>query len=60
VPLFLRHGVDAYLSGHDHSLAHVKWNEVHYVVSGGGGAQIQKALDYTVKSSGTVHIKPCA
>jgi tartrate-resistant acid phosphatase type 5 len=35
-PLFERHGVKAYLSGHDHDLQHIVVNDVHYLTSGAG------------------------
>lgn len=35
-PLFERHGVDAYLAGHDHTLIHLSSAGVEYVVTGGG------------------------
>ena len=35
-PLLVRHGVDLYVSGHDHDLQHLFFRDVHYVVSGGG------------------------
>ena len=37
-PLFEKHGVEVYFAGHDHDLQLLKpKNNVHYVVSGGGG-----------------------
>lgn len=40
MPLFERHGVDLVLNGHNHGYEHSVQNGVHYVVTGGGGAQI--------------------
>jgi tartrate-resistant acid phosphatase type 5 len=40
-PLFRRHKVDLYLSGHDHDLQHLEFanHPTSFVVSGGGGAR---------------------
>ncbi len=35
-PLLEKHGVDAYLAGHDHHLEHLQGESVHHFVSGGG------------------------
>lgn len=35
-PLFKKYGVDAYLAGHDHILAHLEKDDVQYVVTGAG------------------------
>jgi acid phosphatase len=35
-PLFERHGVRAYLSGHDHDLQHIEIGAVHYICTGAG------------------------
>lgn len=35
-PLLERHGVNAYLCGHEHDLQHLEVNGVQYVVTGGG------------------------
>lgn len=35
-PLLERHGVQAYLNGHDHDLQHVLLGNVHYLTSGAG------------------------
>lgn len=35
-PLFDKYGVDAYLAGHDHTLAHLEAGGVQYVVTGAG------------------------
>merc|ERR1711874_162490 len=35
-PLLVKHKVDAYISGHDHTLQHYFHNDVHYVISGMG------------------------
>jgi len=35
-PLFKRHGVQAYLNGHNHNLEHVAVDGVHYLTSGAG------------------------
>lgn len=40
VPIFERHRVSLVLSGHNHLFEHLKVNNVHYVVSGGGGAAL--------------------
>ncbi|HEX2053548.1 MAG TPA: metallophosphoesterase [Actinomycetota bacterium] len=45
VPLFERHGVDLVLNGHNHGYEHSLVNGVHYVVTGGGGAQLYPCVD---------------
>lgn len=45
VPLFERHGVDLVLNGHNHGYEHSFQNGVHYVVTGGGGAQLYPCVD---------------
>lgn len=40
VPLFEQHGVSLVLNGHNHGYEHAVANGVHYVVTGGGGAEI--------------------
>lgn len=50
-PLLVRYKVSFYLSGHDHSLNHIHWEGMHYLISGGGGATIQDHYDTSVKSS---------
>lgn len=35
-PLFERHGVRAYFSGHDHDLQHIEAGPVHYICTGAG------------------------
>ncbi len=35
-PILERHGVQAYLCGHNHNLEHIVWNNVSYLVSGAG------------------------
>jgi hypothetical protein len=39
-PLFMAHGVDLVLNGHDHAFEHFLANGIHYVVAGGGGAPL--------------------
>lgn len=36
LPIIKRHSIDAYLSGHDHSLQHLIDNEVQFFISGAG------------------------
>ncbi len=38
-PLLIKHNVDFYFCGHDHSLQHLQWDDVDYVVSGGGSRE---------------------
>jgi hypothetical protein len=40
IPLFERYGVALVLTGHNHGYEHWIVNGIHYVVTGGGGAQI--------------------
>jgi len=35
-PLFARHGVAAYINGHDHDLQHIFAGGIHYLTSGAG------------------------
>jgi tartrate-resistant acid phosphatase type 5 len=37
-PLFDRHGVHAYLNGHEHNLEHIAVDGVHYITCGAGSA----------------------
>jgi predicted phosphodiesterase len=39
-PLFEQYGVSAVFSGHDHVYSRAEHNDVHYFVSGGGGAPL--------------------
>lgn len=45
VPLFERYGITLVLTGHNHGYEHWIVNGIHYVVSGGGGAQIYPCAD---------------
>lgn len=45
VPLFEQHGVNLVLNGHNHGYEHSLVNGVHYVVTGGGGAQLYPCVD---------------
>jgi acid phosphatase len=36
LPVLQKHGVQAYLAGHDHDLQHLKTGNLHLVISGGG------------------------
>lgn len=45
VPLFERHGVDLVLNGHNHGYEHSFQNGIHYVVTGGGGAELYPCVD---------------
>lgn len=40
VPLFEQYGVDLVFNGHDHYYCHSFKNNIHYVVTGGGGAPL--------------------
>ncbi len=40
VPVFEEHGVDVVMNGHTHSYERGTLNDVHYVVSGGGGGAL--------------------
>jgi 3',5'-cyclic AMP phosphodiesterase CpdA len=40
VPLFQQFGVDIVFSGHDHTYEHSLCGNIHYVVTGGGGAPL--------------------
>ena len=40
VPLFEEHGVSLVLTGHQHIYEHHERNGIHYVVTGGGGAEL--------------------
>jgi 3',5'-cyclic AMP phosphodiesterase CpdA len=40
VPLLEQHGVDAVFSGHDHTYERSVYNDIFYVVTGGGGAPL--------------------
>jgi hypothetical protein len=46
-----------YCSGHDHSLNHIEWDHMHYIISGGGGAEMNGIFDPTVKSSAMEGLK---
>jgi len=39
-PMFEKYGVAAAFFGHDHNYQHYKKNEVHYFITGGGGAPL--------------------
>lgn len=41
-PLFRKHGVHAYLAGHDHDMQHLEFegHPTSFVISGGGGAEL--------------------
>jgi tartrate-resistant acid phosphatase type 5 len=45
MPLFEQFGVDLVLNGHNHGYEHSMQNGVHYVVTGGGGAQLYPCVD---------------
>jgi predicted phosphodiesterase len=52
VPLFEKYGVNIVFNGHDHNYEHMKVNEIHYVVAGGGGARLRDQKykkDYSIK-----------
>jgi len=51
-PLFVKHGVDVYFAGHDHTLEMLKpVNGVHYVISGAaGGPDIAYNVNWTDES----------
>ncbi|HHY18599.1 MAG TPA: hypothetical protein GX522_01750 [Firmicutes bacterium] len=38
VPVFEKHGVNIVFSGHEHQYDHYLVNDVHYIITGGGGA----------------------
>jgi len=40
--LFKRYNVTLVVSGHEHSLEHLVYEDVHYLVSGGGGAPLRE------------------
>jgi acid phosphatase type 7 len=40
IPLFERSGVDLVFSGHDHDYERSMFNDIYYIVSGGGGAPL--------------------
>lgn len=45
VPLFEQHDVALVLTGHNHAYEHALVNEVHYLVTGGGGAELFPCVD---------------
>ncbi|MGH2811249.1 MAG: metallophosphoesterase family protein [Actinomycetota bacterium] len=45
VPLFREHGVALVLTGHNHLYEHSVADGIHYVVSGGGGAELYRCAD---------------
>jgi tartrate-resistant acid phosphatase type 5 len=51
-PLFDRHGVLAYINGHDHNLQHIRVDGVHYLTSGSGSdtAQVASTADTLFRS----------
>lgn len=36
LPLFAKYGVDAYYAGHDHTMQHLEYADMHFVISGNG------------------------
>ncbi|MEI9998449.1 MAG: tartrate-resistant acid phosphatase type 5 family protein, partial [Verrucomicrobiota bacterium] len=36
LPMLQKHGVQAYICGHDHDLQHLRSNDLHFLISGGG------------------------
>ena len=42
VPLFERNRVDAVFNGHNHGYEHGRVNGIHYVVTGGGGGELER------------------
>ena len=38
VPVFEKYGVNIVFSGHEHQYDHYSYNEVHYIITGGGGS----------------------
>ncbi|MHA1491654.1 MAG: metallophosphoesterase [Promethearchaeota archaeon] len=57
--LFIKYNVDMYLAGHIHHYARSKVNGTTYIVSGGGGAELDDQIEitnpYTIKASITFH-----
>ena len=43
VPVLEKHGVHAYVAGHDHDLQYRKVGNIHYPVIGGGGKNIKRS-----------------
>jgi len=41
VPLFEQHGIDLVFSGHDHDYERSSYNDIYYIVTGGGGAPLR-------------------
>jgi 3',5'-cyclic AMP phosphodiesterase CpdA len=42
IPLFEQYGVDIVFSGHDHDYERSLYNNIYYIVTGGGGAPLHK------------------
>jgi tartrate-resistant acid phosphatase type 5 len=45
VPLFERNHVALVLNGHDHAYEHLRIRGIHYVITGGGGAQLYPCIE---------------
>ena len=41
VPLFEQHGIDLVFNGHDHDYERSSYNDIYYIVTGGGGAPLR-------------------
>jgi arginine decarboxylase-like protein len=58
VPVLEKYKVTAIFSGHDHTFQHHEQNGVHYIVTGGGGAPLNKVDQphaFTKKALSTEH-----
>ncbi|MGA3242867.1 MAG: hypothetical protein ABSG03_42035 [Bryobacteraceae bacterium] len=53
IPLFEKYRVTAAFFGHDHNHQHYLKNDIHYVITGGGGAPLYDVamppIDITIK-----------
>ncbi|GAG04705.1 unnamed protein product, partial [marine sediment metagenome] len=45
--LFIKYDVDMYIAGHIHHYARLKINDITYIVSGGGGAELDDQVEIT-------------
>jgi 3',5'-cyclic AMP phosphodiesterase CpdA len=58
IPLFIRYGVSAVFSGHDHNYQRFMQDGIYYIVTGGGGAALYdrtRESPYLNKFSKTYH-----
>jgi hypothetical protein len=36
LPIFAKYGVDAYFAGHDHTMQHIEYEDMHFIINGNG------------------------